>query len=58
MVQLLGPEGCPNAMNLANIAGPALIFFYFPNLICKGEIKLEELLDMITGKPAGNCIAH
>ena len=54
----LGPEGCPNVMNLIGTAAPALIFFYFPNLINRGKMKPEEWWKMAHTKLAGNCIAH
>ena len=54
----LGPEGCPNVMNLIGIAAPALLFSYFPNLINRGKIKPEEWWEMVHTKLKGNCIAH
>jgi len=58
LIQLIGPEGCPNAMNLVSMAAPAFPFFYFSNLVSKGQMKEEEWLDMMHTKWAGNCIAH
>ena len=54
----LGPEGCPNAMNLVGIAAPAFVFFYFPNLFSRGQMKPEEWVNMMHTQLAGNCIAH
>jgi hypothetical protein len=53
-----GPQGCPNAGNLVSIAAPALIFFYFPNLICRGQMKHEDWFKMVHTQLTGNCIAH
>ena len=58
LIKLLGSEGCPNAMNLVSIAAPALVFFYFPNLVTKGQMKEEAWWEMLHTKLAGNCIAH
>jgi hypothetical protein len=40
------------------MAAPAFPFFYFSNLVSKGQMKEEEWLDMMHTKWAGNCIAH
>jgi hypothetical protein len=58
LTQLMGPEGCPNAMNLVSMAAPAFPFFYFPSLISKGRMEEEEWLEMEHKNWAGNCIAH
>lgn len=58
ITQLMGPEGCPNAMNLVSIAAPAFPFFYFSNLVSKGRMKEKEWSDMMQANWAGNCIAH
>jgi hypothetical protein len=55
---MLGPEGCPNAMNLVSIAAPAFIFFYYPDQVCRGRMKHEDWWNMTHTKLAGNCIAH
>jgi len=53
-----GAAGCYNVMNLISVAAPALVFFYFPNLICQGKMKPEEWWGMVHTKFAGNCVAH
>lgn len=53
-----GSVGCYNVMNLISIAAPALIFFYFPNIISQGKMKPEEWWGMVHTKLAGNCVAH
>ena len=58
LVQLLGPQGCPNAANLVSVAAPALVFFHFPNLIAQGRLKPEEWQNMVHTTLSGNCIAH
>jgi Protein of unknown function (DUF2889). len=54
----LGPQGCPNVMNLLSSSIPGFIFIYYPHLIKTGQMKPEEWVNIIRTDLANDCLAH
>ena len=54
----LGPEGVRNVMNLLTASAPALVYFYFPDRVHKGDMKAEDWWKMCGTRLVDACIAH
>jgi hypothetical protein len=54
----MGPEGCPNVMNLLGVSVAGIAYFYFPHQLKTGNMKLEEWMEMIQTTLADDCLAH
>jgi hypothetical protein len=55
---LMGPEGCPNVMNLLSVSVPGFMYIYFPHLVKTGKMKLEEWVKIIRTNLSNDCLAH
>lgn len=58
MKLFMGPEGCPNIIQLLNISVPGIIYYYYPYKIKTGKMTHEEFDTMIRTDLKNACLGH
>jgi hypothetical protein len=54
----MGPESCPNVMNLLGVSVPGIAYIYYPHQLKTGQMNREEWVRMLRTDFANDCLAH
>ena len=58
ILKLMGPEGCPNLIQLLNISVPGILYYYYPYKIQTGKMKPETFQNIINTDLKNACLGH